>query len=1109
MRSKSSMFFALPVVLLSAVLVYGQGTSGTILGTVTDPQGAVIAGVTVSVKNLDTQRQRQVVTDSSGYYRVEALPVGRYEVRAERQGFKVSVNSLTLTVGEEAVTNLKMEVGSLSEQVIVTSAGTEVETTTATMGGLVDEKKIRDLPLNGRSFDQLIYLQPGVTVATSAGSSPNQGRGTKFSVGGARLTSNLFMLDGTDMNDSQNFTPGGAGGQMFGVESIKEFKVITHNAPAEYGRSMGGIINAVSQTGTNNLHGDLFEFLRNSALDAKNYFDNANLPIPPFKRNQFGGAVGGPVLLPHFGEGGPAIGYHGKDKLFFFANYEGLRETLGVTKNAVVPDANARTGKIGTATPIIVNPAVVPYVNLIPVANGPLILTSTGAPTGFAQLQFSQAQPVHVNYLTGRVDWNRTSKDALFVRYTIDDSTKLRQDAPDHVMGLFAENETHRNQYVTLQDTRVLSANKVNQLRFGFNRSTLQVNLLNQANVPASLSFIPGQPFGHVTITGMSPLGTVVNDPRSFFMNSYQPSDDFSITHGNHAFKTGVFIERFQWNTAAFNRIGGDYSFASLKDFLTANVKSVVVPFPGADPHRSIRATLFAGYFQDDWRAARRLTLNLGLRYELTTVPTEKFGQSSFLLTPSDTALQIHTPFAGNHKNFAPRVGLAWDVSGDGKTSVRAGFGIYYDQILLNQFLNLFDRNPNPDLKSGWLTVTLPQPGIPAPFPNPLAAAQSAGAGFALQNTVFNNYKTPYLYQYSLEVQRQIAKNLVASVAYVGSRGKHLVERRDGNTPVPIVLAGGVPCNAGAVSATNPILPAGTLCTPKTALRRNSKWADMQTRSLDGLSWYDSMQVSVLRRFAGGLQVQAAYTWSKSLDTSSGLFSEEADNAATGVEIPDNIRNEKGLSNFDVRHNAIINVLYELPFGKSLRGVSGQLLSGWQIGGIGTFAAGVPFTVENSANRSQNQATGSNFSDRPNLVTGASNNPTHGVSAGCTFGTGTSAITVAAGTPVGTPSHWFDPCAFVPQPLGTFGNLGRNTLIGPGRSTIDFLVNKHFRISEKRELQFRTEVFNILNHPNFEAPNINFRRIFDGSGNLLPTFGQLTNTTSTSRQIQFGLKFIF
>ena len=798
-------FIILCSVLLCGAQAFGQGTSSTLSGTVTDSQGAVVPGANISIKNVDTGQVRQVSTDGSGYYRVEALPVGHYEVRAEHPGFKANVTNLTLTVAEEASANFKMEVGSVTEQVVVPSVGDSVETTSATMGGLVDEKKIRDLPLNGRSFDQLIFLQPGVTVATAAGSSPNQGRGTKFSVGGARLTSNLFMLDGTDMNDSQNFTPGGAGGQMFGVESIKEFKVITHNAPAEYGRSMGGIINAVSNTGTNNFHGDLFEFLRNSALDAKNYFDNANLPTPPFKRNQFGGSVGGPILLPHFGEGGPVVGYNGKNKLFFFANYEGLREVLGVTKNAVVPDANARLGRIGTATPITVNSAVVPYLNLIPLANGPLILTSTGSPTGFARLQFSQAQPTHVNYFTSRVDWNRTANDSLFVRYTIDDSLKLRQDAPDHVMGLFAENETHRNQYVTLQDTHVLSANKVNQLRFGFNRSVAKVDLLNQANISPSLSFIPGQPFGHVSISGMSPLGTVVNDPRFFFMNSYQPSDDLSITHGNHAFKIGVFIERFQWNTAAFNRIGGDYSFASLSDFLQAKVKSVVVPFPGSLPNRSIRATLFSGYFQDDWRATRRLTLNLGLRYELTTVPTEKFGQSSFLLSPSDTALQLHTPFAGNHKNFAPRLGFAWDVFGNGKTSVRGGAGMYYDQILLNQFLNMFDRNPNPDLKSGWLTVTLPQvgpPAVAAPFPNPLAAAQNAGASFSLQNAVFDDYKTPYLYQYSLEIQRQIAPNLIASIAYVGSRGKHLVERVDGNTPVPIVLPGGVPCNAGAVSAT-------------------------------------------------------------------------------------------------------------------------------------------------------------------------------------------------------------------------------------------------------------------------------------------------------------------
>jgi hypothetical protein len=1075
--------FGSVVLLVTLVILLGPmgtraQTTATISGTVTDQSGGLIVGAQITITNLETGQVRTLQTNDAGRYYAPALTPGHYQVVAAAPGFEKLVRSdVTLTVGHEMVIDFTMHPGAVTETIQVSGSTTLVQTTTASLSELVDSQKVRALPLNGRSFDQLIYLQPGVTVSTAAGNSPNQGRGVKFSVAGARLTSNVFMLDGTDINDSQNFTPGGAGGQLFGVESIREFQVITHNATAEYGRSMGGIINAVSKSGTNALHGDAYEFLRNSVFDAKNFFDEPKLPIPLLIRNQFGGSAGGPIR---------------RDRLFFFANYEGLRERQGVSKKGVVPSDSARQGAV---------PAVVPYVNLYPHANQPDGVT----------FLFSQTQPTRVDYGTGKIDWNPTSKDSFFVRYTIDDSRKLRQDASDHVLGLFAEDEIHRNQYVTLNETRVISTNKLNTARLGFNRSTTLVNLFNQAGVSASLSFIPGQPFGRISVGGLSPLGATINDPRFFRMNSFQPSDDFSITLGSHALKTGFILERFQWNTANFNRIGGDYSFDSSTNFLKAGPQSVTVPFPGSEPNRGIRAILFGSYFQDDYRVTRRLTLNLGLRYEITTVPTEVNGKMSFLTDPSGTALKTTQPYAGNHLNFAPRFGFAWDPRGGGKTAIRGGFGIYYDQILLNQFLNLFDRNPTPDRKGGWLTVNLQCPtGVPlpcaqVPFPHPLAVAQLTPS-FTLQNAVYNDFKTPYSYQYSLTVQRQTAHNLVASVGYVGSRGKHIIERYDANTPIPIVLDGKTTCPTNDAKA--PIYPAGTVCAAGNGSRRNRAWSDLQTRRLSGLSYYDALQVSVTRPFSGGLQFQGIYTYAKSIDMSGGLFSEEADNAAVGIENPDKIFNDKGRSNFDVRHNAVINFLYELPFGRNLQGFARQVLNGWEIGSIATFATGGPFTVENSANRSGNKTSGANFADRPNLVPGASNNPTQGVSAGCTIGK----TTVPAGTPVGTPDHWFDPCAFRPQLLGTFGNLGRNTLTGPGVLDWDFLLGKHFHVAGEMELQFRAEFFNILNHPNFEAPSvspINSRRIFDSGGNLSASFGGLPRTTTTSRQIQFGLKFLF
>ncbi len=1051
--------------LLLPVGLFAQ-SAGTISGTVSDESGAVIPNADVTIANLGTGQTRALKTNEAGRYYAPGLNPGNYQVTAVTSGFEQTVRTgITLTVGSDAVINITLKPGQVTETVNVTAEAPEVQTTTSSVAALVDSQKIRALPLNGRSFDQLIFLQPGVNVATGAGSSPNQGRGTKFSANGARLTSNLFMLDGTDINDSQNFTPGGAGGQLFGVESIQEFQVLTHNPSAQYGRSMGGIINSVTRSGSNTFHGSLYEFLRNSKLDARNFFDGDT--VPPFKRNQFGATAGGPIR---------------KDHLFVFGNYEGLRERFSVSKSPLVPDANARQGIItdvnGNVTQrVTVNPVVVPYLNLYPLPNAGI------KGNGIGVYQFNPSQPDRTDYGTARIDWVASEKDGFFVRYTMDDSMKLRRDALDHDLGLFAESEPHRNQYVTLQWTRTLSATILNQGRFGFNRSTTLVDLSNVANVPDSLNFIPGQPMGRMVIAGLASCCATINDPRYFRMNNFQPSDDLSITRGNHAIKTGFVVERFQWNTNNSNRIGGDFQFASLPAFLQATVQSVQGPFPGTNFNRGMRATLYGMYVQDDWRLTPRLTLNYGLRYELTTVPNEVNGIRSFLTGPLDTVLKNQPPFAGNHLNFAPRFGFAWDVMGNGKTSIRGGWGIYYDQIVLNQFLNLFDRQP-----PQYLNVSISGAAAAGTFPHPIDALR-ATAVFSPSTLVFDDFKTPYSYQYNLTVQREVLPSLVVSAGYVGSTGKHILQRYNGNGPIPTVLAD------------------GTLFIPAGSPRRNPLWGEMQTRSMSGFSNYNAFQLSVNRRFSRGLQVQGVYTFSRSIDTSGGLFSEEATNAATGAENPDRLFNEKALSNFDIRNIATINFNYELPFGKNWSGVARQIGGGWEFGGIVTLADGVPFTVENSSNRSRSGSTGANQADRPNLAPGANNNPTSGVSKGCTYGT----VTIPAGLKLGTPDLFFDPCAFAPQPLGFFGNLGRNTAIGPGTTELDFLITKHFRFQEGRELQFRAEFFNIANHPNFAPPFQNTRRIFDGStgGAFVGGSGTLTQTTISSRQIQFGLKYTF
>lgn len=1037
--------------------VFGQ-TAATITGTISDPSGAIVPNSEILITNVGTGQTRALQSNEVGRYTAPGLNPGSYQVTASSQGFQQTVRSgITLTVGSEAVINLTLQPGQVTQTVQVTAEVPLVQTTTSAVAGLVDSQKIRALPLNGRSFDQLVYLEAGVNVATAAGKDVNQGRGKKFSANGARTTSNYFMLDGTDINDSQNFTPGGAGGQLFGVEAIQEFQVLTHNQPAQYGRSMGAVINAVTRSGTNTLHGSVYEFLRNNHLDAKNYFDNPNEEIPQFKRNQFGGTLGGPIL---------------RDRVFVFGNYEGLRERLGVTKSGVTLDADARNGIIPGLPPITVNPVVKPYLDLYPLPNG------ASAGPGLGRFLTSASQPTRVDFGTGRVDWTITDSDTFFFRYTIDDSVKVQKDLADEVFGLFSDPENHRNQYVTASVTHLFSPTVLNTFRMGLNRSLNSSTLSNDANVPESLWFLPGTQFGQMSNRGGLSTCCASNAiPKFWVMNSFQPSNDLTITTGNHTWKTGFLMERFQFNTKLPQSPGGDYDFASLSTFLQGIPLSLRMSFPGSDFDRGIRAILFGTYVQDDWRVTDRLTLNLGLRYEITTVPTEVNGKLSFLLDPLGSEFEVTQPFEGNHLNFAPRIGFAWDVTGNGKTSLRGGWGLFYDQIMLDQFRNTFDRNP-PYVKSVILQ------GDDTPFPHPLSAARANPPQPAV--TVADNFQTTYSQQFNLMLQREVRQDLMVSVGYVGSIGKHIQMIVEGNTPIPTVLDD------------------GRLFTPVGAPRRNPAFGGIQQRDLSGFSTYNSLQMTVLHRMSNGLQVQGVYTFARSLDTSAGLFGSDVVNSAVAPTIADRAFNDKGLSNFDIRHNSVMNFNYDLPFGNNLSGAWGRLLGGWGIGSILTLAKGVPFTVQNTGNRSRSRGSGPRFSDRPNLVAGATSNPTSGVSNGCTFERGTS---FPAGTRLGTPDSYFDPCSFEPQALGFFGNLGRNTLIGPGLAQIDLTVNKNFQIQEGRELQFRAEFFNLANRPNFATPN--GLGLFDNSGRLSGSAGLITETTTTSRQIQFVLKYTF
>ncbi len=746
-----------------------QVTTATISGIIKDETGAILPGVTITLKNLETGIARTVITDEQGRYHAPNLALGNYEVQAALAGFQTAVRrGVELTVGRHAIVDFTLKVGEMTEEIVVTGEAPLVDTTSSMISGLVEDKQMRELPLNLRSYEQLAALQPGVVAGSPGRVGVRGGSGTQLYISGARSEFNTFQIDNVDVNDLWGKTPGGMSGGVLGVESVKEFSVLTSNYSAEFSKAAGGVVNVITRSGTNQLDGSVYWFHRNDNLDARNFFDGEK---PEFRRNQFGAAVGGPVI---------------KDRTFFFANYEGLREDRPRTVRAVVPTALARQGILPNRT-VAVSPRVVPYLNLYPLPNGP----EHG--DGTADLIQPSTVTSVTDYLLLRFDHQFSTKQSLAGRYIFEDGN---QATPSVALPQQTRLLEGKKQNLTVQHQSIFSSRLINEFRFGFNR-TVQNDFDKIVGLPESLNFVPlpGRVLGTLQISDLSTIGHSGSQPLFFTFNNFQYIDNVTYTRGRHGLRLGADIRRTQLNAMNVAALHGVYRFDRLEDFLRggpARDFRFLLPGAGRDAPFYIRQWTSGFYVQDDYKARSNLTLNLGLRYEFITVPTERFGKVANLRSPSDPRPTIGDPLFINpsKKNFAPRVGFAWDPGGSGKTSIRGGFGIFFDQLGSAYLHNTMFRAP-----PFFVRVSVRRAVFPDQYRKSVGNADldkidvfELGELFEVNFLDFRP-SNPYMLNYNLVVQRELFADTIFSIAYVGSRGIHLGRVVDTNTPIPLSRA--------------------------------------------------------------------------------------------------------------------------------------------------------------------------------------------------------------------------------------------------------------------------------------------------------------------------------
>ena len=1020
-------------------------TGGTLSGRVLDPTGGGLPGVVVTAVHLETDLTRSVVTEGNGRYLFPLMPAGRYELSASLQGFQPILHQgLTLTVRETIVVDLVLRVGDLEQEITVFGEAPLTNTRSGELSYLVSEGAIRDLPLNGRNYTDLALLQPGVLDYRQRDGGSVVAYGLGMSINGQEPRSNVYLLDGTMVNNFTGGPAGSAAGTALGMEMIREFRVESNAYSAEFGRNTGGQVNVLTKSGGNELFGSLFYLHRNSALDARNFFDSEEQP--PFWRNQFGATVGGPIR---------------KGRSFYFLGYEGLKERKGRTIQTVVPDSRAREGLLpdptnpGETVYVGVDPAVDPYLDAFPLPNG----ADLGG--GLAAHAFGFNEEIDQHFFQGRYDRNVGLDGQVFARYTFDDAEQwLPTDYPS-----FPRAFVSRNQFLTSEYRHVASPRTLHSLRGGVSRTRIGQKVEALLDSPLD-PFVPGRPtLGNIDIGGMPRFGPQTSADVSLVQNLF--SLEYGTVHhrGRHVLKAGALVERYQNNMVNPTFSRGIFTFPNLQAFLENRPLRFLGLTPEGALDRHWRWTLLGLYLQNDFQAHARVALNLGLRWEYATLPKDLQGRDSTMINLTDPEPTTGQLYQGTSKtNFSPRLGLAWDVFGAGRTILRSGYGLFFSTNIQQHLIPTFSNPPATP------RIVIPSPVFPVP-------PFERGIGNSIRPVDWE-LKNPRVHVWNLNLQRVLPGDFLLTTGYAGSRGRRLLRSGDLNVPQPARLDD------------------GTYYYPPGLSRPNPAFTTIEMKTSDGDSWYNALVLELRKRWSAGFNLQSSYTFSRNIDTTQGstFFSDATTGTVSAFPEPTGLDYNKGLADFHAKHSWVVNVVWDVPAFRDRGGLAGMLLGGWQLAGISRLRSGNPLTLFVQGNRSRSLwfpslGPGLGF-DRPSMAPGRTHQD----------------------AVLGGPDRYLDPTAFILQPRGTLGNLGRGALIGPNLRTLDLAAIKHTRwaaVGEEVDIQFRVEAFNVLNRANFGPPGL---QAFAGTADQeepLPALGRIRSTVTDARQIQVGLRILF